>query len=75
VSASCCNQTSADPRRGDEGYRRVLWAVLAINAAMFAIDVAAGVAAEVGVAAGRRPRFPGQCRKLRHVALGMGPHA
>jgi Co/Zn/Cd efflux system component len=45
MSASCCNPTSADPHRGDQGYRRVLWAVLAINAAMFAIEVAAGVAA------------------------------
>src|SRR5262245_43145995 len=31
--------------RLDQGYRRVLWAVLAINAAMFAVEVAAGVAA------------------------------
>lgn len=45
MSASCCNQTSTDPHRGDRGYRRVLWAVLAINAAMFAVEVAAGVAA------------------------------
>jgi Co/Zn/Cd efflux system component len=45
MSVSCCNQTSADPHRGDPGYRRVLWAVLAINAAMFAVEVAAGVAA------------------------------
>src|SRR5499426_1410616 len=45
MSASCCNQTSADPHRGDQGYRRVLWAVLAINAVMFAVEVAAGVAA------------------------------
>ena len=45
MSASCCNQTSADPHRGDQGYRRVLWAVLAINATMFAVEVAAGVAA------------------------------
>ncbi len=45
MSASCCNQTSADPHRGHQGYRRVLWVVLAINAAMFAVEVAAGVAA------------------------------
>jgi hypothetical protein len=30
---------------GNEGYRRVLWVVLAINAVMFAVEVAAGVAA------------------------------
>jgi len=44
MSASCCNQP-VDTHRGNEGYRRVLWAVLAINAAMFAIEVAAGLAA------------------------------
>ena len=44
MSASCCNQP-VDTHRGNEGYRRVLWAVLTINAAMFAIEVAAGLAA------------------------------
>jgi Co/Zn/Cd efflux system component len=44
VSASCCNGQT-DTHRGNEGYRRVLWAVLAINAAMFAVEVAAGLAA------------------------------
>ena len=44
MSASCCDQ-AIDPHRGDERYRRVLWAVLAINVAMFAIEVAAGLAA------------------------------
>jgi Co/Zn/Cd efflux system component len=44
MSASCCDQI-IDPHRGDERYRRVLWAVLAINVAMFAIEVAAGLAA------------------------------
>jgi Co/Zn/Cd efflux system component len=44
MSASCCN-SSVDPHRCDKGYRRVLWAVLAINAAMFAIEVVAGLAA------------------------------
>jgi Co/Zn/Cd efflux system component len=44
MSASCCNQP-VDTHRGDRGYRRVLLAVLAINAAMFAIEVAAGMAA------------------------------
>ena len=44
MSASCCNQP-VDTHRGNEGYRRVLWAVLIINAAMFAIEVAAGLAA------------------------------
>jgi Co/Zn/Cd efflux system component len=44
MSASCCDQ-AVDPHRGDERYRRVLWAVLAINVAMFAVEVAAGLAA------------------------------
>ena len=44
MSARCCNG-SIDPHRGDKGYRRVLWTVLAINAAMFAIEVVAGLAA------------------------------
>ena len=44
MSASCCEQ-ALDPQRGNQGYRRVLWAVLAINAAMFAVEVAAGLVA------------------------------
>ena len=44
MSASCCNQPK-DIHRGDKGYRRVLWVVLAINAAMFAVEVSAGLAA------------------------------
>ncbi len=41
---SCCGQAH-DPHRGSESYRRVLWAVLAINAAMFGVEVMAGLAA------------------------------
>ena len=44
MSASCCDQ-APDIHRANEGYRRVLWAVLAINAAMFTVEVAAGLAA------------------------------
>jgi Co/Zn/Cd efflux system component len=44
MSASCCGQT-LDPHRGSESYRRILWAVLAINAAMFGVEVVAGLAA------------------------------
>ena len=43
MSASYCQQV-LDPQRGNETYRRVLWVVLAINAAMFAIEVTAGLA-------------------------------
>ena len=44
MSASCCNEP-VDLHHGDQGYRRVLWAVLGINAAMFALEVLAGIAA------------------------------
>jgi Co/Zn/Cd efflux system component len=48
MSASCCSHDhccAPDPQRGNEGYRRVLWAVLAINAGMFGVEVIAGLAA------------------------------
>jgi Co/Zn/Cd efflux system component len=47
MSASCCGHDHhhVDPNRGDPGYRRVLWAVLAINATMFLVEIGAGVAA------------------------------
>ena len=44
MSAPCCGQAQ-DPHGGSESYRRVLWAVLAINAAMFGVEVVAGLAA------------------------------
>ncbi|MFC7052163.1 cation transporter [Hansschlegelia quercus] len=41
---SCCSHCSApEPKPDDRAQRRVLWAVLAINAAMFAIEVGAGL--------------------------------
>src|SRR6478735_8973493 len=43
MSACCCGQTAETHSR--DGFRRVLWAVLAINAVMFAVEVAAGLAA------------------------------
>ena len=47
MSASCCSHGHQhhDTNRDNPGYRRVLWAVLAINATMFLVEVAAGVAA------------------------------
>jgi Co/Zn/Cd efflux system component len=46
MSESCCgHQAAPDTHRGDAGYRRVLWAVLAINALMFCVEVGAGLAA------------------------------
>src|SRR3954471_6384843 len=46
MSPDCCHDCHADdPERGNPSYRRALWAVLAINAAMFAVEIGAGVAA------------------------------
>ena len=47
MSAHCCGHDHhhADPNRGNTAYRRVLWAVLAINAVMFLVEIGAGVAA------------------------------
>jgi Co/Zn/Cd efflux system component len=42
----CCHDCGGqDPHRDNAAYRRVLWAVLAINLAMSAVEIAAGVAA------------------------------
>src|SRR6185503_9659757 len=45
MSAHCCthDHSPKDTTR-DARYRRVLWAVLAINAAMFLVEVGAGLA-------------------------------
>src|SRR5215470_9897309 len=45
--AECCCTPSLnlDPHRGNQAYRRVLWAVLAINAVMFLVEIGAGLAA------------------------------
>src|SRR5262249_37526628 len=49
MSATCCHDChNDDPHRGNPAYRRVLWIVLAINAVMFAIEIAAGLAAGSG---------------------------
>src|SRR5262249_6276358 len=46
MGADCCDHCDmADPHRGNPAYRRVLWAVLAINAVMFAVEIGAGLAA------------------------------
>lgn len=44
---SCCAppSLSLDPNRGNSSYRRILWAVLAINLAMFLVEIGAGLAA------------------------------
>ena len=46
MSGTCCDHChDDDPHRGDAAYRRVLWIVLAINAAMFVLEIGAGLAA------------------------------
>src|SRR6266436_2300732 len=47
MSPNCCHDCHdvSDPQRGNPAYRRVLWSVLAINAAMFAVEIGAGLAA------------------------------
>lgn len=43
MSANCCQH--CEPDSGGSAYRRALWAVLAINAIMFTVEIGAGVIA------------------------------
>jgi Co/Zn/Cd efflux system component len=46
MGSDCCDHsTLPDSHRGNPAFRRVLWAVLAINAVMFAVEIGAGLAA------------------------------
>src|SRR5215212_79859 len=47
MSTCCshCPEPSPQDRARDVAYRRVLWIVLAINAAMFVVEIGAGLAA------------------------------
>ena len=46
MAAECCgHEHSPDLHRGNRAYWRVLWVVLAINAAMFLIEIGAGLSA------------------------------
>ena len=45
MSAHCCHQHPETQSAPPQGYRRILWIALAVNAAMFAIEVGAGLAA------------------------------
>jgi Co/Zn/Cd efflux system component len=44
MSAECCSHHAHDEHRANSGYRQMLWVVLAINAAMFAVEIGAGLA-------------------------------
>ena len=45
MSASCCHSKPHQAPIGDHRYRRILWAALAINGAMFLVEIVAGLAA------------------------------
>src|SRR5438309_11172631 len=47
MADACCSPPplNLDRNRGNQAYRRVLWAVLGINAAMFLVEIGAGIAA------------------------------
>jgi Co/Zn/Cd efflux system component len=45
MSAHCCSHQIPEDRQRDARYRRVLWAVLGINAGMFLVEAVAGLAA------------------------------
>jgi Co/Zn/Cd efflux system component len=45
MGSNCCDHCPEPDRARDAAYRRVLWLVLAINAAMFAVEIGAGLAA------------------------------
>src|SRR2546428_12235148 len=45
MGADCCDHRDLpDLHRGNPAYRSVLWAVLAINAVMFVVEIGAGLA-------------------------------
>jgi len=43
MSANCCDDCR--PENASPAFKRVLWTVLAVNAAMFAVEIGAGIAA------------------------------
>jgi len=47
MADSCCAQPplNLDPHRRNSNYRRILWTVLAVNLAMFLVEIGAGLAA------------------------------
>src|SRR4051812_6546539 len=45
MGASCCSSSSCSSNKVSPVYRRVLWVALAINFAMFGVEIAAGLRA------------------------------
>ncbi len=46
MAGGCCSGSETTQPTQDKAWRRVLWLALAINATMFAVEIAAGVAAQ-----------------------------
>ena len=46
MSDHCCAGAGGKTALNDRRWRRILWAALLINAAMFGVEIAAGVAAD-----------------------------
>jgi len=53
------NDYCADLGPATGSYRRVLWAVLVINASMFVVEMFGRGVGKIGGVAGRRAGFPG----------------
>ena len=45
MAASCCNSSCADTGNNDPRWRRALWIALAVNLAMFGVEIVAGATA------------------------------
>ena len=63
------------PHRGKAAYRRVLWAVLAINAVTFAVEVGAGLAAGSAALQADALDFLGDAAKASTMAGTEPPRA
>src|SRR5260370_34780280 len=73
MSGNCCSDCHAPgPQRGNAGYRRVLWTVLAINAAMFFIEIGAGLAAGSASLQGDALHFLGDSGHYAISLMGVG---
>jgi Co/Zn/Cd efflux system component len=46
MSAHCCDHDQGKAASASPAYRRILWIALAINLAMFAVEIGAGIAAQ-----------------------------
>jgi Co/Zn/Cd efflux system component len=49
MTEHCCHPCHEEPPNGNNAYLRILWVVLAVNAAMFAVEIGTGLAAGCSV--------------------------